>query len=771
MAKSKSKRKSAKGHSPDIRQRASAVCEHWLEAIRLSEAGKPLQAIKKMEKVIALEPLLPGPRYDLGLIYDDTGRFSKAIQNYEAEITINPRHADAHHNLGCIYASRREFERARELFRRALELNPGHASAKANLENLEQAAAGSDPGQSPTASKDAEGVRLCVCMIVKNEEEHIGPCLESVKALVDEMVVVDTGSTDDTVAIAESHGAKVYHFPWQNDFALARNESLKHATGDWILILDADERLDEANGEKLRQLVQDPEYKAYFLELRSKEGIRDTGTVLAHLYARLFRNREGVRFEGAIHEQVFPSLYRLGIEVGYSDIAIEHLGYARDEVQMRAKGERNLAILQKQAEQFPNSSFVHFNLGKTYMVMEQHEDALRELRLALALPGPGYHIVANAHYSIGGILFEQGDIDGAIEECRQALSYGDDVIGPRLLLGNAYFKQGKFAEAVAEFERALSIHAKRGESKLKLDHDINVPSVKVSLGICLFRNGRSEDAIDILEEAVASGATGALVYRGLGDACFSTGNQEKALSAYERWQELETSPKDKAVAFLNSGSIRARLGALTKSEEYFRQALEHDAGLKAARQGLVSVLIQQGKHQEAKAEILGSLDAAYDDLALLKELEKVCWASGDLRGLVLAYEREMELGENQAHVSFRLASVLKQLGDVEGARSCLKKAVALEPSFAEAWHELGISYAQSRRFKEAEDCINQALRISPHSPKMLNSMGIVQIGLERYAEAQDYFNMTLELAPSDETASRNLQALAKLRMAHTAQLS
>ena len=85
--------------------------------------------------------------------------------------------------------------------------------------------------------------KLSLCMIVKNEEKFLAGCLESVKNIVDEIIIVDTGSTDKTIEIANSYNAKVYHFEWKNDFSLARNESIKHATGDWILILDADERL------------------------------------------------------------------------------------------------------------------------------------------------------------------------------------------------------------------------------------------------------------------------------------------------------------------------------------------------------------------------------------------------------------------------------------------------------------------------------------------------------------------------------------------------
>ena len=103
---------------------------------------------------------------------------------------------------------------------------------------------------------------LSLAMIVKNEEKNLGHCLASVKDLVDEMVVVDTGSTDGTVALAESFGARLGHFPWTGDFAAARNESLRLSTGDWVLVLDADEAVDALDHPKVREAIAQEDCQA-----------------------------------------------------------------------------------------------------------------------------------------------------------------------------------------------------------------------------------------------------------------------------------------------------------------------------------------------------------------------------------------------------------------------------------------------------------------------------------------------------------------------------
>src|SRR3972149_5420178 len=148
---------------------------------------------------------------------------------------------------------------------------------------------------------------VSLCMIVKNEETYLADSLKSAKPFVDEIIVVDTGSTDSTVEIAQAFGAKVVHFPWRDDFAAARNESLRHATGDWVLVMDADERLTQGSGELIEGLSRAPaDIVGYIVKLLwPKEG--DGGMVRLGWLTRLFRNWIGVEYRGIIHEEVASS--------------------------------------------------------------------------------------------------------------------------------------------------------------------------------------------------------------------------------------------------------------------------------------------------------------------------------------------------------------------------------------------------------------------------------------------------------------------------------
>lgn len=168
-------------------------------------------------------------------------------------------------------------------------------------------------------------VSLTLSMIVKNEEKYLRKCLDSVKDVVDEIVIVDTGSTDSTIEIAKSFGAKVYNFEWINDFSAARNFALHNSTGNYILYLDADERLDEHSIPEIKRLVASKQKSAYYCTVKSydTEGGRDHSM----RYTRIFANLKGLAFTGKVHEQITPSLLENGFKLIQTKVLIHHLGY------------------------------------------------------------------------------------------------------------------------------------------------------------------------------------------------------------------------------------------------------------------------------------------------------------------------------------------------------------------------------------------------------------------------------------------------------------
>lgn len=228
--------------------------------------------------------------------------------------------------------------------------------------------------------------KISLCMIVKNEEQTIRRCLESVKGAVDEIIVVDTGSTDTTVSIALDCGAKVSLFPWNGSFSDARNASLDQAGGDWILYLDADEELaGEESRAGLRRAVEKESAEGFFIKIINYLG--EEGRIEPHqdVVFRLFRNRREYRFRGAVHEQVAgpireknqSAVFRLA-----EGVLINHYGYLDSTVDGRGKINRNLGIIAKEMEREPENRELRFYFGVELYRAGRYPEAARELSAA-----------------------------------------------------------------------------------------------------------------------------------------------------------------------------------------------------------------------------------------------------------------------------------------------------------------------------------------------------------------------------------------------------
>jgi glycosyltransferase involved in cell wall biosynthesis/tetratricopeptide (TPR) repeat protein len=265
--------------------------------------------------------------------------------------------------------------------------------------------------------------RVSLCMIVKNEGSNLPACLESVAGVFDEIVVVDTGSADDTVAIAEGIGAKVFHFPWIDHFAAARNESLKHATGEWIFWLDADDRLDADNRAKLQGLLADlPDQRVAYVVKCLCLPSDQTGPATVVDHVRLFPNLPGLAWEHRLHEQILPSLRRKGTATRWCDVVVHHVGY-QDPALRQRKLERDLRILMMEYQEQPDHPFTLFNMGITYRELGKLPEALGFFRCSLSGSAVTDSIVRKLYASIASCERELGRPSEALKTCREGRAH------------------------------------------------------------------------------------------------------------------------------------------------------------------------------------------------------------------------------------------------------------------------------------------------------------------------------------------------------------
>jgi glycosyltransferase involved in cell wall biosynthesis len=298
---------------------------------------------------------------------------------------------------------------------------------------------------------------VALCMIVRNEAANLPRCLASVAGVVDELVIVDTGSTDDTVAIARAAGALVVHEPWADDFAAARNAALPHVGAAWVLQLDADEVLDADTAASLRPWLDTTTADAGQCVVRNLQPPEDLLTWMDSQIVRVFRNRPGYRWEGRIHEQVGGRVRAEGGSVALAPFRIVHHGYTVATVQGgTSRALRNLPLLQQHVEDRPHDPFTRLQLADCYKAAGHDADAEAAYRAALALDRDELKgMRASAHYRLAQLLLARDAHEDAWTHADAALGIDPDNLPAHQVAGIAALSLGRVGPALRALEAVL----------------------------------------------------------------------------------------------------------------------------------------------------------------------------------------------------------------------------------------------------------------------------------------------------------------------------
>ena len=406
-----------------------------------------------------------------------------AVEAFEKGLTYSPADAMCLFGFANVAFKLKKYSEAKAIAESILQANPNNQLfinfLKQLNEIIQEKPATSTATPSSITQINSENQKLIsVCMIVKNEEKMLEGCLESVKNIADEIIIVDTGSTDSTVEIAIKYNARIFYFAWIDDFSAARNESIKYATAKWILYLDADERLTEIGQNQIRNLVStaNSDIGGYFCTIESDHSKLD-GSAEKHRggYPRLFRNLgfPNIKFMGRVHEQISPSIIAAKKIILASDIIIEHLGYNLPHEDMEKKVKRNYNMLLAHINEEPTNGYAWFQLGQTLGQMGMATEAENATRFAIECGNLSDSVYASAAATLAQFTGRKKNFAEALHWSNESLSKAPNQLYGLSLKAHALLYLGRKKEAEPVFIEALNF-SKSNPSMPKTGFDIEV---------------------------------------------------------------------------------------------------------------------------------------------------------------------------------------------------------------------------------------------------------------------------------------------------------
>ena len=381
--------------------------------------------------------------------------------------------------------------------------------------------------------KNMPNQTISLCMITKNEEKFLEQCLNSIKDIVDEIIIVDTGSTDKTKEIAKKFNAKIFDFKWIDDFSAARNESIRHAAKEWVLVLDADEILDEGGLKQIKELINDKENDAFMLLQKNyanessiagfvSEEHKKNNTTYAGWYgsfiARLFRNHKNYEFSGTVHELVEPSIEAKKGKISAANVALHHYGNSEPNI-AKKKMQFYLELCKKKVKQKPDAPS-YYELGVLYKENGDFDNALKSFKKSIEL-NPKHSM---ALYESGIVYEQQKNYDEAIKAYTESLKIKESSEVFQCL-GVCYLKKGMLKEAYRNLVKAVLLNP-------------NKYTIYNNLGAVFEKLGNYESALQMLEIAIKLNPNNTIGFYNLGIALDKKGDFGKAIPNYERAVEL-----------------------------------------------------------------------------------------------------------------------------------------------------------------------------------------------------------------------------------------
>ena len=518
---------------------------------------------------------------------------------------------------------------------------------------------------------------LSLCMIVRDNEDTIGPCLESIKPWVDEIIVVDTGSKDHTPEICREHGARMFEFPWCDDFSAARNESIKHAQGKWVFWMDSDDTITEECGRKLKELARQdhPDHLLGFIMQVHCPGPEGDASMTAVDHVKLFRNYPDLLFEHRIHEQIIPAIRRRGGEVAWTDLYVVHSGSDHSVEGRKRKLERDYRLLELDNAERPNHPFVLFNLGMTYADDEKYPEAIKYLKQCLDVSDPNESQVRKAYALLVNALSQNERYQEAWKYCSEGIAHfpSDKELLFRQAMLHHHF--GRLNEAERTYLRVLEEQADRHFTS-------------IDVGLCGYKTRHNL----------------AVVYD----------DMAKHEQAEEQWRMIIKEMPTYITAWKCLGETLLKANKLEQVEQLAKtmigQVETHIDGFILT----AKLMERQGHPQQAIQLLENKLEQKPQELDVLRELCRLHFEQSALEKSLVVLQRLAEQAPQDASVFHNLGTTNLQLNLFEDAVRFYEKSLELRPNSPETWHLLGHAYKNKGDIKNAKNAWKNTLHLFPN---------------------------------------------------------
>jgi GT2 family glycosyltransferase/tetratricopeptide (TPR) repeat protein len=548
---------------------------------------------------------------------------------------------------------------------------------------------------------------LSLCLITRDNERTIGAALEVIRNYVDDIVVVDTGSKDGTPEIAASLGARVFHFPWCDDFSAARNESIRHALGEWIFWMDTDDVIDEENARKIRELVQvrdssvqsaqsvvgslgqgrsttdftdsadrgnGPPILGYLMKVRCPTaGANGDGGFVEVDQVKLFRNLPAIRFECRIHEQVLMAIRRAGGTVAWTDIFVVHANSDQSPAGRARKLERDLRILELERRERPDHPFTLFNLGMT--LAEAGRFAEDRGQQSPPLEQEGTEETEKLDNSVSSVascsnLPAEKKGTGPIDQNGPAGAAHQLDLSPFSL----------HEQAIGYLWQSIG-RAGTDDSHLRKAYALLVSSY--------VRLGRDQTAMESCDRGLNQFPNDPELQFWLATLLHKFGRLLESAAAYERLLE---SPRERHLSSVDGAIAGHR-----------------------ARRNLVAVYVELGDLIHARCALDLAIRERPDDLSLLEQNCELLFAHFSPAEAETALRTLLERDADNASAHHNLGSILYKLGRYEESAQCFRRSLALRPDSSSTYLHLGYALQKNDDTESALVSFERAIALDPNN--------------------------------------------------------